>query len=580
MKKYLSLVLVLAMALTLLCGTVAFGEGEKRVLTIGSQWGEGDEWFNGELFQKYLNEINCEIQFTYYDSDPFAALLAGGDLPDIIIADSIMSNVMSNGLAMNIAPYLEEYAPNMLKGLAGEAMKLSSELMGDGEGGIYLIPPCVGIHNASTDETASGIDLSRGYIVRWDYYKEIGCPPINSEEDYLNVLMQMQANHPTTEDGSPTYLWAFKSSDIGYRGAFIKTEGSSGVNHWSLYQFKSDIMTNDVINGYLDTENGPYWIDMKWVNMIYRANPDLLDMDAFTMTSDERDAKLAKGQYMGTKQGTSVLYKAEKEKNPDTIADYVVVPSENTTAYYNITMPLGNMPSRFLFVTKDCEQVDLALQFLNFIYDEDFCRQLYSGEQGVTWDYDENGVPKMTDEALADKAAGGLYWKDPSDGGAGYYGRITYLTGYNPGVLHSDGYPMNLASVPESAAKAMDPVQVDMCETYGVEFINDIFDGMTDFRNDMGEAIAACMTEIPMDKLRVIEQCNDILEVGKATLAFCESEEEFNAAAEEICAELRATGIEEIFEWYQGEWDKVKDLFNATREANAAAIGLELYPIQ
>ena len=51
--------------------------------------------------------------------------------------------------------------------------------------------------------------------------------------------------------------------------------------------------------------------------------------------------------------------------------------------------------SRFLFITKDCEQVDLALQFLNFVYDEDFCRQLYSGAQGVTWDYDENGVPKM-----------------------------------------------------------------------------------------------------------------------------------------------------------------------------------------
>ncbi len=132
MKKFLSLVLALAMVLSL---CTALAEGEKRVLTIGSQWGEGDEWFKGELFQKYLDEINCEIQFTYYDSDPFAALLAGGDLPDIIIADSIMSNVLNNGLAMNIAPYLEQYAPNMVKGLAGEAMQLSADLMGDGEGG-------------------------------------------------------------------------------------------------------------------------------------------------------------------------------------------------------------------------------------------------------------------------------------------------------------------------------------------------------------------------------------------------------------------------------------------------------------
>ena len=158
MKKFLSLVLALAMVLSLFGG--AFAESEKRVLTIGSQWGEGDEWFKGELFQKYLDEINCEIEFTYYDSDPFAALLAGGDLPDIIIADSIMSNVLNNGLAMNIAPYLEQYAPNMLKGVAGEAMQLSADLMGDGEGGIYLIPPCLGIHNASTETAFTASELT------------------------------------------------------------------------------------------------------------------------------------------------------------------------------------------------------------------------------------------------------------------------------------------------------------------------------------------------------------------------------------------------------------------------------------
>ena len=576
MKKFLSLVLALAMVLSLFGG--AFAESEKRVLTIGSQWGEGDEWFKGELFQKYLDEINCEIEFTYYDSDPFAALLAGGDLPDIIIADSIMSNVLNNGLAQNIAPYLEQYAPNMVKGLAGEAMQLSADLMGDGEGGIYLIPPCLGIHNASTETAFTASELTRGYIVHWPYYKELGCPPINSEEDYLNVLLQMQANHPTTEDGSPTYLWGFLAEDVGYRGAFIQSETSPGLNYWALYEFKSNILTNDVINGYLDTENGSYWVDMKWINDIYRANPDLIDMDAFTMTGDERYAKVSKGQYMGLKQVSGGLYSAESEKDPNTLYDYVVVPSENATAYLNINMPLGNMPSRFLFVTRDCEQVDLALQFLNFLYDEDFCRVLYSGEQGKTWDYDENGVPAMFDEALADKAAGGSYWEDPSDEGAGYLGRIPYLTGYNPSVLHSDGYPLDLSALPEAAAKTMDNVAIDVCKTYGVENLGQLYAGMTDFRNDMGEAIAACMTEIPMDKLRVIEQCNDILEVGKATLTFCESEEEFNAAAEEICNELRATGIEEIFEWYKGEWDKIKVLFNATRESSVAAIGLEMYP--
>jgi hypothetical protein len=38
----------------------------------------------------------------------------------------------------------------------------------------------------------------RGYVVRWDYYKELGYPPINNEDDYLSVLQQMHENHPFT----------------------------------------------------------------------------------------------------------------------------------------------------------------------------------------------------------------------------------------------------------------------------------------------------------------------------------------------------------------------------------------------
>ena len=100
-----------------------------------------------------------------------------------------------------------------------------------------------------------------------------------------------------------------------------------------------------------------------------------------------------------------------------------------------------------------------------------------------------------------------------------------------------------------------------------------------DFRNDFGENIAGTMSQIPTDKLRIIEACNDIEEAGKAVLLFCESDEEYNAAVAEMQAEMKALGIEEVYEWYKGVWDESKDLFNALREDSLAALGIEMYPV-
>ena len=60
------------------------------------------------------------------------------------------------------------------------------------------------------------------------------------------------------------------------------------------------------------------------------------------------------------------------------------------------------------------------------------------------------------------------------------------LGGYNPGVTHSDGYPMKLAFTREAAVKAQAPIDNDMAAYYGKEYILDIYADMTDFRNDFG----------------------------------------------------------------------------------------------
>ena len=314
MKKLLALVLTLCLLLPLL-GGISLAE-EKTVLTFGSIY-DGEDWYLYRPFAEMLEELNIEVQFTKYDTDSFAALLAGGDLPDIVVAKNMISNVLSNDLAMDIAPYLEEYAPNMLKGTAGYAFQLSQQLMTNEKGGLYIIMPCIGIHNPNPGSMSD--QIQRGYIVRWDYYKEIGAPEIHNDDDYIDVLIQMWKNHPTTEDGLPTYPFGMRSSNVGYRAAFLK---DVAVNHWANYQYKNDIFTNDIYDGYLNMEKSEYWADMIFLNKIYRRDPSYIDMDMFTMTSDEFNAKVEAGRYMGIHQSNPTgnkFYKAERKQDPDTI---------------------------------------------------------------------------------------------------------------------------------------------------------------------------------------------------------------------------------------------------------------------
>ncbi len=554
MKRMLSIVLCLLMVLGLATG-IAVAE-EPRVLTIGTNLSLGEEFINYDVFKTVQEELNMTIQVTEYNDDSFNAMIAGGDLPDIVITNMKMQNVLGNDLAMDIAPYLEEYAPNML-GDAYLAAKEFSQLMMSDDGGLYIICPCVGVHNAD-----GGTGLStRGYIVNWDYYKELGCPEINNDEDYFNVLMQMWENHPTTESGDPTFLMGVEKAftDMGgYRACFTS---EISLNTWCPYLYKNNIFTNELVNGYTDIENSHYWADMKFYNKCYRAGG--FDIDSFTMSYDEYKAKRSNEQYMGLYYGTT--------------DDYIPVPSAGSNWYANVIMLTGQAPSYYAFISAGCENYDLALQFYNYIYDLDFTRTWYSGVEGKDWNYDENGVPTMTDEALAAIASGeDPYW---SSEGNGFNYRLWKLIGYNPGVLHTDGYPLDLTLVGESRVKAQSAIEQDLAQTYGVELWADAFnsvEGGKDFRNS-AEGLSGAIADMPLDMQRILESCNDVLYSAMPMLIMAESDEEFAAVQEEVLAEVASLGEADAWEWYQVEWKNAQPVYNELLIKALEANGIEPY---
>ena len=215
MKKLLSFFLAVWMLLSMFCP--AFAE-ERPILTIGDTKNRAGERVDGEdqlgIWRYLEDQLGVEIEFVYLSPEDYASALASGKLPDIVVTNNNLSEILENGLALNSGPYLEQYVPNLLKGEVGLTYSVFKELINNGDGFCFF-PEQIGNKGIGQSHEP----YNRGYVVRWDYYKELGYPPINNEDDYLRVLKQMHANHPFTEEGYPTYLYGFNNHS-GYSTAF------------------------------------------------------------------------------------------------------------------------------------------------------------------------------------------------------------------------------------------------------------------------------------------------------------------------------------------------------------------------
>lgn len=233
MKKTVTLLLAAALLFGMTFAASA-GDEEPVVLTMAFTGSAPPEvWKESNELKMLEEELNIRLDYTYYDDDKFALLLAGGDIPDIVMPrQKHLTTIIDNGLALNLDPLLSTYAPN----LAGEAFQASNELSRQMLGGekqeLYFLAVGLGMESEMVSETTS-----RGYTVRWDLYKELGCPPINSDDDYIEVIRKMVELYPETEDGRKVYgMGLYDDLSAWYtRGAWIRDGGALCI--WTISNY-------------------------------------------------------------------------------------------------------------------------------------------------------------------------------------------------------------------------------------------------------------------------------------------------------------------------------------------------------
>ena len=567
MKKILSLALCILLILQLLPYAAVASEEDASdenhvVLTIGDNSTRSGPRYNENLgMWQYLAElVGVEIKYVFLSDEEYAARLASGDLPDIVATSKNLSGILENGVALNADPYLEEYCPNFLKGDMRLTYDVFKQLENEGDG-FYFFPAKIGYNGVGYDNETS----TRGYIVRWDYYKELGYPPINNEDDYLNVLLQMHKNHPFTEDGYPTYLYGTDSFS-GYDTAF---RSELSLDYWAPYKYQNNMFTNEVYDGYTDPAHSMWWACMKWENKLYRAGKadGSYDMELFTQTQEQFDAKCARGQYLGRHSVYRGLYNESVKKDPDTLTGYNIVPTAAANYYTNVYQLLGNGPGYMWFISAGSPHKEEALRLFNFMCDPDFVRELTLGRRGETWDYDEDGVPRMNEYGQQQLDAYRAGSTDPDNYFVKWGGFDIVPSNWpllRDNSTHPDGYAVDFATINREyeAATMTNNISRDICEHYGVELPTDAFynAGGLDFRNDCGEAISSCLSSLSRDQLRILSDAETLLKDVEVDLILAETDEEWESIRDETIRKLVDMGEPEVFKAYQKMWNEAADV--------------------
>lgn len=246
-------------------------------------------WFGEIVKEKFNMELNIIAPNVAGGGDTlFQTRSAAGNLGDIILYSAQggkLQDLVTAQLIQDITPYLEGQE-NLNTYM--DAIEYTSQNNVEEEG-LWAVPSEVTVREAT--EPMGGTDPNSGAYVRWDLYKEMGYPEMNTLEDLLPVLQEMQAMAGTSDSGQPVYaISLFKDWDGAYMdnaGAFSAWYGYDAVN---FAMMKAD--GSGEIQSILDKDS-EY---IRGLRFLFQANQmGLVDPESTTQNYDTLTGKYADG---------------------------------------------------------------------------------------------------------------------------------------------------------------------------------------------------------------------------------------------------------------------------------------------
>lgn len=426
----LSLVMVLSMA--------SFATAEEREpITLSwcvtANWmtlGDGVHTDKVPVLQYIKDQLGIEIEWVIVDNDRYNALIAGGDLPDIISIPGRHADLVEGGQLMGLNALLEEYGQNILK-KCETGITVSRYQLGGEANECYMLPVEISMPNYNVPDVTG----THGLKIRYDVYEAVGKPTIETEDDLLAALKMMQdyeRERTGTDDVWALHWWG--------QGASSSLQVFSYMygNYDGPFSIHYDVETGEP--SYWYHPDSDYIKALRFYNKAWALgilDPDSFTMDATTWLEKIQTGKVLSGPVGGEQPNTEIC--GEK-------AIFTYLPGHPfpyIPGVYGSVAPVGSgivqgVPRA---ITNNCKYPERAMELLNWLDSDDGMRVIYNGIPGIDWDY-VDGVPQYIGEAKAayDAGTGSAYLSDRTMRGCAAAGIM--CSGYK--TTSFDGYPIRL----------------------------------------------------------------------------------------------------------------------------------------
>lgn len=316
--------------------------------------------------------------------DQFTLMISAGDLPDFI--DNVNTcytagadAAINDGFIVDLTPYLEEHCPDFWA-LMDEMDGLRAFAHTD-EGAVpYFV---------EVSKNANAVCTS-GYLIRQDWLDQLGLDTPETFDELHDVLTAFRSE---LNVGSP--MWIPK----GVTGILSDAYGAAASYEPMAGAYPFMVVDGEVICGYQTEEFKNFLKEMNtWYSEGLIWKDFVTDTMAFGITTSSAYDKFLSGQ-MGCAYGELAdIASVAPQISEDAVLTAIPDPSVNGEKNH-ITSSATPYYSKWAIST-DCEDVELACEFINYMYTQEGCDLLTYGVEGEACVKNEDGSYSYSDLIL------------------------------------------------------------------------------------------------------------------------------------------------------------------------------------
>ena len=509
---------------------------------LANYMGVQEGWFAKTVKDKFNMDLNIIAPNVAGNGDTlFQTRTAAGNLGDLIIVNTgeQLNDLVEAGLLYN----LDDYYKNMDN---VQNYDMATKEINKDFDATYAIP--TGVSDQSPDTPSEGLDLNYGAYIRWDLYKQLGYTEVNTLEDLLPVMKDMQGLANEDSANGKVYGFSlFSDWDGNMMGAGKQLAALYGYDELGFVLAKAD---GSEYQSIIDTDS-EY---IRALKFYYEANQmGLIDPESTTQNYDTLQAKFKNGQVLFSWWPWLGQSAYNTTENLNAGKGFMLVPIKDQEIFSYGAPVYGS--KQFIGIGSEAKDPERLAEFINWLYSPEGVLANSSqtlgssGPKDLTWKVNADGKPELTEfgvQALIDGKA-----TMPEEYGGGDY--VDGISALNIStVLPIDnnpetGYPYNFNLWETYQESDTNPVKDDWREKLDAQTTLEYLEKNNQVLVAPGATSVSEEDSSEISTLR--NQTKDIIVQYSWQMVFAKNEDEFNSLLKEMQKTAKGLGYDQVFEF-------------------------------